>query len=308
MDRYVKRLDIKLRDLQTDGSMPIDHTMPSLLRESPGNLVPPSSSTNTGANTPLQPLSNNITGGQPNAAQAAINQVTRAISGAGANPSAIIGMQPHQLLNRSHLANAQNAASMQLGRSQRESSASSDRKRPRPEGSLGTLPARPSNLGRQSSLGPGTPKAGTPSGSRAGSAGPRPAKRPLAGKRPDPKLSRKKTNKHGLSKKVNRRLNNLSRASPSTTGDDSVASGDDSDAENDPDHDMDSADADDDGTDDTKYCYCQRVSYGDMVACDNADCKNQWFHWECAGLVAEPVGDWLCRDCAKLPKSKIKKA
>jgi inhibitor of growth protein 3 len=71
---------------------------------------------------------------------------------------------------------------------------------------------------------------------------------------------------------------------------------------------MDSADADDDGADDTKYCYCQRVSYGDMVACDNADCKNQWFHWECAGLVAEPVGDWLCRDCAKLPKSKIKKA
>jgi inhibitor of growth protein 3 len=130
----------------------------------------------------------------------------------------------------------------------------------------------------------------------------------VAGKRPDLKLSRKKTNKHGLSKKVNRRLNNLSRASPSTTGDDSVASEDGSDAENDPDHDMDSADADDDGADDTKYCYCQRVSYGDMVACDNAECKNQWFHWECAGLVAEPVGDWLCRDCAKLPKSKIKKA
>jgi inhibitor of growth protein 3 len=217
-------------------------------------------------------------------------------------------MQPHPLLNRPHLGNVQNPAVMQLNRTTRETSTGSERKRPRPEGSLGALPARPSNLGRQSSLGPGTPKVGTPGGSRAGSAGPRPAKRPVAGKRPEMKLSRKKTNKHGLSKKVNRRLNNLSRASPSTTGDDSVASEDGSDAENDPDHDMESQDADDDGTDDTKYCYCQRVSYGDMVACDNADCKNQWFHWECAGLDAEPVGDWLCRDCAKLPKSKIRKA
>jgi inhibitor of growth protein 3 len=307
MDRYVKRLDIKLRDLQTEGAMPIDHSMPSLLRDSPGNLVPPSSTTNTGANTPLQPLSLNTTGGQANVAQAAINQVTRAISSTGTN-SPMIGMQPHPLLNRSHLANVQTVAAMQLSRSQREMSASSERKRPRPEGTLGTLPARPSNLGRQSSLGPGTPKAGTPGGSRAGSAGPRPAKRPVAGKRPDLKLSRKKTNKHGLSKKVNRRLNNPSRASPSTTGDDSVASEDGSEGENDRDHDMDSADADDDGADNTKYCYCQRVSYGDMVACDNADCKNQWFHWGCAGLDHEPVGDWLCRDCAKLPKSKIRKA
>lgn len=308
MDRYVKRLDIKLRDLQTDGSMPIDPSMPSLLRDSPHNLVPPSSSTNTGATTPLQPVSNNTSGGQNSAAQAAISQVTRAISAVGNNTGTMNGMPPHPLLNRSHLSNVQSAAALQMNRSQRETSTSSERKRPRPEGTL-NIPARPSNLGRQSSLGPGTPKAGTPSGSRAGSAGPRPAsKRPLAGKRPELKLSRKKSTKHGLSKKVNRRLNNLSRASPSTTGDDSVASEDGSEAGNHTDHDMEGTDADDDGTDDTKYCYCQRVSYGDMVACDNADCKNQWFHWECAGLVAEPVGDWLCRDCARLPKSKIKKA
>lgn len=310
LDRYVKRLDVKLRDLQNEGAMPIDHSMPSLLRESPGNLVIPSSSVTSGVNTPLQPLSLNTAGGPSNPANAALNQVRAAIHGASSSSNVSHGMPPNPMLNRSHLANAPSVAALTLNRSQREMSASSDRKRARPEGSL-NMPPRPSNLARQSSLGPGTPKAGTPSVSRAGSVGPGrgPAKRPMAGKRPDMKsLSRRKTNKHGLSKKINRRIAGLSRASPSTTGEDSVPSEDGSDAEGDHDHEMDSADADDDGADDTKYCYCQRVSYGDMVACDNAECKNQWFHWECAELDAEPVGEWLCRDCAKLPRSKIKKA
>ena len=25
-----------------------------------------------------------------------------------------------------------------------------------------------------------------------------------------------------------------------------------------------------------KYCYCQRVSYGEMIGCDNQDCKMEW--------------------------------
>lgn len=25
-----------------------------------------------------------------------------------------------------------------------------------------------------------------------------------------------------------------------------------------------------------KYCYCQRVSFGEMIACDNEHCKNEW--------------------------------
>ena len=37
-----------------------------------------------------------------------------------------------------------------------------------------------------------------------------------------------------------------------------------------------------------RYCYCNGVSYGDMVACDNADCKREWFHLECAGLTKAP--------------------
>ena len=47
------------------------------------------------------------------------------------------------------------------------------------------------------------------------------------------------------------------------------------------------------------YCYCQRVSYGDMVACDNPDCAVEWFHYACAGVTEPPKGKWYCRECAK---------
>lgn len=45
------------------------------------------------------------------------------------------------------------------------------------------------------------------------------------------------------------------------------------------------------------YCTCQRVSYGQMVGCDNEDCRFEWFHLDCVGLVAPPTGNWLCPDC-----------
>uniref|UniRef100_A0A7S2WAV2 Inhibitor of growth protein n=1 Tax=Rhizochromulina marina TaxID=1034831 RepID=A0A7S2WAV2_9STRA len=45
------------------------------------------------------------------------------------------------------------------------------------------------------------------------------------------------------------------------------------------------------------YCICQRVSFGDMVACDNDDCAREWFHFECVGLEAQPEGRWLCPEC-----------
>ncbi|KAJ8102064.1 inhibitor of growth proteins N-terminal histone-binding-domain-containing protein [Lipomyces tetrasporus] len=42
------------------------------------------------------------------------------------------------------------------------------------------------------------------------------------------------------------------------------------------------------------YCFCQQVSYGDMVACDNPDCQYEWFHYGCVGLKAPPSGVWYC--------------
>jgi hypothetical protein len=37
-----------------------------------------------------------------------------------------------------------------------------------------------------------------------------------------------------------------------------------------------------------KYCYCNDVSYGEMVACDNESCEREWFHLKCAGLSRAP--------------------
>jgi hypothetical protein len=47
-----------------------------------------------------------------------------------------------------------------------------------------------------------------------------------------------------------------------------------------------------------KYCYCDQVSSGDMVACDNEDCPREWFHYECIGLTSPPKGSWYCLFCA----------
>lgn len=56
---------------------------------------------------------------------------------------------------------------------------------------------------------------------------------------------------------------------------------------------------DDEAGDDRKYCLCQNVSFGDMVACDNEDCPFEWFHWSCVGLKSEPNGTWYCPDCSE---------
>ncbi|KAL4111699.1 hypothetical protein PRIC1_003377 [Phytophthora ramorum] len=45
------------------------------------------------------------------------------------------------------------------------------------------------------------------------------------------------------------------------------------------------------------YCSCRRVSFGQMVGCDNDDCKYEWFHFSCVGLTDQPAGKWYCQDC-----------
>ena len=45
------------------------------------------------------------------------------------------------------------------------------------------------------------------------------------------------------------------------------------------------------------YCTCRRLSFGDMIACDNEDCPVEWFHYLCVGISAPP-SSWLCPQCA----------
>lgn len=56
-----------------------------------------------------------------------------------------------------------------------------------------------------------------------------------------------------------------------------------------------------------KYCLCERVSYGEMIACDNPTCLREWFHFDCVGLEAKPKGKWYCEDCRmSLKRAKTK--
>jgi len=55
------------------------------------------------------------------------------------------------------------------------------------------------------------------------------------------------------------------------------------------------------------YCFCQNISYGDMVACDHPNCRHEWFHFPCVGLTKRPEvnygNSWYCPECLE----KVKK-
>ncbi|KAG8833330.1 hypothetical protein FRC17_010862 [Serendipita sp. 399] len=58
------------------------------------------------------------------------------------------------------------------------------------------------------------------------------------------------------------------------------------------------------------WCFCERVSFGDMIGCDGPNCKREWFHWECVGITREPPANskWYCQDCeAQEPAKKKRK-
>lgn len=58
-----------------------------------------------------------------------------------------------------------------------------------------------------------------------------------------------------------------------------------------------------------KYCYCKRISFGEMIACEHPECPIEWFHFGCVGLTPEnrPKGQWFCKECkALLEKEKEK--
>ncbi|KAI8330718.1 hypothetical protein BC941DRAFT_439992 [Chlamydoabsidia padenii] len=52
------------------------------------------------------------------------------------------------------------------------------------------------------------------------------------------------------------------------------------------------------------YCYCQQVSFGEMVGCDNTDCDLEWFHLACVDLKTVPKGKWYCYTCLSKMKGR----
>ncbi|GMG36823.1 unnamed protein product [[Candida] boidinii] len=56
-----------------------------------------------------------------------------------------------------------------------------------------------------------------------------------------------------------------------------------------------------------RYCYCRGSSVGKMIACDNPECKIEWFHYKCVGLKEDPKGHWFCPDCIKFKDEILEK-
>lgn len=54
------------------------------------------------------------------------------------------------------------------------------------------------------------------------------------------------------------------------------------------------------------YCICRQVSFGNMVGCDNPECKIEWFHYGCVGLKEppDPKSSWYCPDCTREMEKK----
>ncbi|KAJ7785891.1 hypothetical protein B0H16DRAFT_1488382 [Mycena metata] len=56
---------------------------------------------------------------------------------------------------------------------------------------------------------------------------------------------------------------------------------------------------DGEGEDENLYCFCQKQSYGDMIACDNDNCPYEWFHLSCVQLSQPTPEKWYCRECVE---------
>ncbi|KAJ6129752.1 Zinc finger PHD-finger [Penicillium capsulatum] len=56
---------------------------------------------------------------------------------------------------------------------------------------------------------------------------------------------------------------------------------------------------DEDEEGEPRYCYCNEISFGEMVACDNDACPREWFHLSCVGLTKPPGKNvkWFCNEC-----------
>jgi inhibitor of growth protein 3 len=302
VDRHIRYLDGHIKVLQDRGDFPTDSDIPSLIRPTPSDRGVGRAEVGT-------PSVSNQSHNSPAIAPPGIPRHTSLQT--GAQRMAPSQVQAQQMVNgMSASAPTTPAAALLLNRHTRESSAGASNKRPR---LMGTVPGSSSGLARHSSIGPGTPKAGTPSTTRAGSVQPRGSQKVLGvSKKIAPHkqsgIGRKgKPGKSGLSR-VKRSGN---KNSPSSTNDSELSEADtgsvdeDDEAATPPpvgrnaDRDDEMIDVEDDGGDDRKYCICQSVSYGDMVACDNESCPYEWFHWNCVGLKSEPVGTWICPVCTK---------
>ena len=366
LDRQIKRLDLKIRDLQNEGAIAIDPQLPSLLNNASHRLpnLNPNGAASLSSRGPLSTLSGNV-GPSTTIANAPIARLVQTNNAAVNNnsPASATGSgsgsarhsSPHLQLPGTQ-AGAKSSTPGTSSSLNPNRSPSTDPKRRRLNNAVNNLalPPQGSNL-RQSSLGPSTPKplAGTQQSARGSSGGPRTAlannKKPsvaglaaangvtgiggggaTSGPPKNPRLSHLnpafKHKSSSPSSSARRRpggggggggggsSSSRKKSSAATAGagaggggdgatDANASTGTRSEADGENNHpaegasEMEVVDEDGEGDDSSKWCFCQNVSHGNMVACDNDACKFEWFHWGCVGVTKEPAGKWFCPDC-----------
>jgi inhibitor of growth protein 3 len=340
LDRQIKRLDTRIRELASDGQLSADG-LPSIF-----NRKAEKSFMDVNHNLPLQAAS-----------ISALNASAHRI-----NAQSVVGAPPPQrpsvqtvltnAIPQRSSAPATPAAVQAQRQREREHSLGADNKRRKLGNPLAgaNLPAQPSNL-RQSSIGPGTPKAGTPTATTASRAGsvPRTSAAPQSATAAPKKsaLSKKPLSNQQINKVKNKKHARLSSAtrkkgqSPSVRGgragtaaseeDSGLTSADASETDasqsrarrgqkkkqqqqavkEEVDVDMEEGEGGDDDMDDNDeglYCYCQKQSYGEMVGCENGSCPYQWFHIGCINMKELPADDedWYCPECRQKDEVKEK--
>ena len=204
LDRQIKKLDVRIRDLQNDGVFPKDAPIPSLFNTKDQYRDRPKASTMIAAATarndssPLNPTSanaananavtnNNNDDNNNNIVSQRLNQAR-----SSSNPTVPVAAADQNGISRSSAPATPASAAAHLHQRQRESSAGAVDSKRRRLNPAGSVPITSSNLrqvsasvstGTGAASGPGTatttatatitPRAGTPASSRAGSAGPR---------------------------------------------------------------------------------------------------------------------------------------
>ncbi|KAJ6264428.1 Chromatin modification-related protein png1 [Drechslerella dactyloides] len=279
IEKHVKRLDMKIRDLQRDGLLPEDFITPAMLAQhSPPNVAASLTSSSAVNATSTSSNGNGIGAANGVTVSATPGRLQPALTGAARSSGGGGGMSTASTLEG--VSRTLAAASMedQLVHSLKTivSPAGPDAKRRRLN-TGGPAPVNPSPLANASTANSGinTPTRGVSAASQGQSASAR-----RSG--PPPKPVRRPTTSAPVVKKQ----------------------------KNEDDMDEDHSDSDNDdeeedtGEDQKPYCVCQQVSFGNMVACDNKSCPYEWFHWGCVGLTKEPAGSWFCDHCTKLKQQK----
>ncbi|TRX93135.1 hypothetical protein FHL15_006003 [Xylaria flabelliformis] len=339
-DKHLRYLDIQIKQLSDRGEPGFTDPdeIPSLIRPSAAN----NSNTSvrvlalTTNSTPLNPIHNNAT---PTAARLSISQARAAQSQAHISSSAPTSPAASMILNRNHRELSAGPGSGVPKRAPRTAlgignipANSSGLAR---HASLGPGTPKASTPGVSSRAGSAAPKGVTKASSigagRKGTPGAVARKKPPTSKST---LSRVKRAGHSKGSPASTADSELSDAEsapsshrgsragsgtpgPSQSGNNKHNGNTDADkdeemVDRDDDEDVSGSDGvsgidDDEDEEGKRYCLCQAVSYGDMVACDNPSCPFEWFHWSCVGLKSEPEGRWYCPTCSAERAESLKK-